>query len=94
MVDELRELGGPTVEEEKEEGKDGEDKEREGLPGRSLKVFDISYNSIRDMEPVCFCPNLQELCEFSNAWVRVQSMQRRHMINKWYFFLCRPRLVL
>lgn len=31
-------------------------------PGRTLKILDMSYNSIRDMDPVAFCPNLQELC--------------------------------
>jgi len=82
MVDELRELGGPTVEEEKEEGKDGEDKEREGLPGRSLKVFDISYNSIRDMEPVCFCPNLQELYIAQNKIKSIKGLKYLKHLRK------------
>ena len=34
-----------------------------GAPGISLKVLDISYNAIRDMQPVDFCPNLTELCK-------------------------------
>jgi hypothetical protein len=34
----------------------------EGRPGATLLVLDMSYNSIRDMEPVALCPNLQELC--------------------------------
>ncbi|GKY99910.1 hypothetical protein MPSEU_000944600 [Mayamaea pseudoterrestris] len=33
----------------------------DGAPGRNLRVLDISYNSIRDLAPVEFCPNLQEL---------------------------------
>lgn len=32
--------------------------------GQSLRVLDMSFNSIRDMQPVEFCPNLQELCKF------------------------------
>jgi protein phosphatase 1 regulatory subunit 7 len=36
---------------------DGED----GAPGKTLRVLDMSYNVIRDMQPVMFCPNLQEL---------------------------------
>lgn len=32
-------------------------------PGPSLRVLDMSYNSIRDMSPVKLCPNLQELCK-------------------------------
>jgi protein phosphatase 1 regulatory subunit 7 len=35
-----------------------------GAPGCNLRVLDISYNSIRDLQPVELCPNLQELCEF------------------------------
>lgn len=33
-----------------------------GAPGPTLKVLDMSYNVIRNMEPVKFCPNLTELC--------------------------------
>lgn len=31
-------------------------------PGPSLRVLDMSYNVIRDMQPVSLCENLQELC--------------------------------
>ena len=34
-----------------------------GLPGITLKVLDMSYNVIRDMQPVSLCPNLVELCK-------------------------------
>jgi hypothetical protein len=33
-----------------------------GAPGRTLTVLDMSYNVVRDMQPVELCPNLQELC--------------------------------
>jgi hypothetical protein len=33
-------------------------------PGPSLRTLDMSYNVIRDMEPVALCPNLKELCTF------------------------------
>jgi hypothetical protein len=48
MIDELRELNC---------GEEGH------VPGKTLRVLDISYNVIRDMGPVEFCPNLQELCK-------------------------------
>lgn len=35
-----------------------------GAPGATLTVLDMSYNVIRHMEPVQFCPNLVELCMF------------------------------
>jgi hypothetical protein len=35
-----------------------------GAPGVTLRVLDMSYNVIRDMQPVHFCPNLQELCTY------------------------------
>lgn len=39
--------------------------ELEGLDecGHHLRVLDMSYNVIRGMAPVQFCPNLQELCK-------------------------------
>lgn len=37
-----------------------------GAPGATLRILDMSYNVIRDMEPVKFCPNLTELCMYSN----------------------------
>jgi Leucine-rich repeat (LRR) protein len=51
MIDELRDLNN--------ESGDGTD----GVPGRLLRVLDMSYNVVRDMGPVEFCPNLQELCK-------------------------------
>lgn len=35
-----------------------------GAPGATLRVLDMSYNVIRDMQPVQCCPNLQELCKY------------------------------
>jgi Leucine-rich repeat (LRR) protein len=43
-----------------------DDKDEEnggGLPGQTLRVLDMSFNVIRDMQPVQFCPNLVELCK-------------------------------
>jgi len=34
-----------------------------GAPGQTIRVLDISYNVIRDMQPVEVCPNLVELCK-------------------------------
>lgn len=50
MIDELQDLN-------------NESEGSSGVPGKMLRVLDISYNVIRDMGPVEFCPNLQELCE-------------------------------
>ena len=42
---------------------EGLDSGKDGLPGKTLRVLDMSYNVIRDMAPVALCPNLQELCK-------------------------------
>lgn len=39
----------------------------DGAFGKTLTVLDMSYNVIRDMSPVKFCPNLTELCEFAEC---------------------------
>lgn len=70
QIDELRDLdgssggndaGGLKLEEEASND-DKKENENDGLPGKNLRVLDISYNVIRDMGPVSLCPNLQELC--------------------------------
>ena len=38
-----------------------------GGPGMTLRTLDMSYNSIRDMQPIEFCPNLQELCRWMDV---------------------------
>ena len=55
MVDELKNLN------------DGEG----GAPGMTLTNLDMSYNVIREMKPVEFCPNLQELCKSVEIFVAV-----------------------
>ena len=55
IIDELR---GLNNEDTRSNGEGGA-----GIPGKLLRVLDISYNVIRDMAPVEFCPNLQELCK-------------------------------
>ena len=42
------------------------DEGENGAPGQTLRVLDMSYNVIRDMKPVCACPNLLELCTYNN----------------------------
>ena len=44
---------------EKEENNNDDDDD--GLPAKNLRVLDISYNVIRDMNPISQCLNLQEL---------------------------------
>jgi len=41
----------------------GNDDSEEQDAGATVKTLDMSYNSIRDMEPVRFCPNLVDLCK-------------------------------
>ena len=41
---------------------EGLDADDEG-PGANLKIFDMSYNMIREMKPVQNCPHLMELCK-------------------------------
>ncbi|KAL7538639.1 hypothetical protein ACHAXR_008710 [Thalassiosira sp. AJA248-18] len=67
MVDELKELEG-----------DGED----GLPGRNLRVLDISYNVIRDMGPVSLCPNLQELYIAQNKIKSIKGLKHLKLLRK------------
>ena len=35
-----------------------------GVPCKTLRILDMSYNVIRDMGPVQYCPHLVELCKF------------------------------
>jgi hypothetical protein len=42
-----------------------------GAPGPTLRVLDMSYNMIREMKPVCLCPNLQELCKYIHYCISV-----------------------
>lgn len=44
-----------------------------GLPGGTLQILDLSYNVIRDMEPVKYCPNLVELCKLTWTSFRLHS---------------------
>jgi len=41
----------------------GDDESEEQNAGQTIKTLDMSYNVIRDMEPVRFCPNLVDLCK-------------------------------
>jgi len=68
MVDELRELNGV--------GGEG------GLPGRTLRVLDVSYNVIRDMAPVSFCLNLQELYIAQNKIKSIKGLKQLKLLRK------------
>lgn len=47
--------------------------------GTSLKILDMSYNAIRDMEPVRFCPNLVELYLANNKIKTLDGL--KHLTN-------------
>lgn len=67
MIDELNlnDLTPKSSSDDDESGNDAEKKEEtnddDGLPAKNLRVLDISYNVIRDMNPISQCLNLQEL---------------------------------
>jgi hypothetical protein len=51
-----------------------------GAPGATLRVLDMSYNVIRDMQPVQCCPNLQELCTYISYQWRIFSLHYTNLI--------------
>lgn len=61
QVEYLEELDG--------EGGDGDEKGT----GFHLKTLDMSYNVIRDMEPVMYCPNLVELCKYNVCYMQLPN---------------------
>ncbi|KAL7439437.1 hypothetical protein ACHAXM_006704 [Skeletonema potamos] len=66
MIDEINDLSPGEVEDNCEEESD------DGLPAKNLRVLDISYNVIRDMNPISRCLNLQELYIAQN---KIKSMR-------------------
>ncbi|CAB9524461.1 leucine rich repeat [Seminavis robusta] len=66
MVEELKNLN------------DGED----GTPGSTLTVLDMSYNVIRDMDPVSFCPNLTELYLANNKLKTMAGLKGLSKLRK------------
>ena len=57
---------------------DGED----GKPGTTLRVLDMSYNVIRDMEPVHLCPNLEELYLANNKLKVISGLKHLKKLRK------------
>mmetsp|Transcript_20308 Transcript_20308/g.29903 ORF Transcript_20308/g.29903 Transcript_20308/m.29903 type:complete len:420 (+) Transcript_20308:127-1386(+) len=57
---------------------EGED----GKPGVTLRVLDMSYNAIRDMGPVQFCPNLQELYLANNKLKTMAGLRHLSKLRK------------
>jgi len=53
-----------------------------GSPGISLKVLDMSYNSIRDMIPVKLCPNLTELYLANNKLKKIEGIWGLKQLKK------------
>ncbi|KAL3788956.1 hypothetical protein HJC23_000240 [Cyclotella cryptica] len=71
MIDELRDLNNGSGNKDENSADDNFESRVGFVPGGTLRVLDISYNVIRDMGPVEFCPNLQELLP------RAQSLSLR-----------------
>jgi len=53
-----------------------------GLTGRTLNVLDMSFNVIRDMAPVQFCPNLVELYLANNKIKEIKGLQSLTKLRK------------
>jgi protein phosphatase 1 regulatory subunit 7 len=45
-----------------------------GAPGSTLRVLDMSYNGIRDMQPVSLCPNLKDLYLANNKLKTISGL--------------------
>lgn len=54
----------------------------EGRPGITLRVLDMSYNVIRDMIPVSFCPNLQEIYLANNKIKDIKGLKNLSKLRK------------
>lgn len=61
------------------EGLDGGD---DGKPGITLRVLDMSYNIIRDMDPVHLCPNLEELYLANNKIKVISGLKHLKKLRK------------
>jgi len=89
QIDELRELDGSigSSNDDKLVEKEEEDEKKEksisdGLPGKNLRVLDISYNAIRDMGPVSVCSNLQELFIAQNKIKSIKGIKHLKLLRK------------
>ena len=90
QIDELRELDGcigSSNDDKLVEKEGGEDEKKEksisdGLPGKNLRVLDISYNSIRDMGPISVCANLQELYIAQNKIKSIKGIKHLKLLRK------------
>jgi len=61
---------------------EGLDSGKDGLPGKTLRVLDMSYNVIRDMDPVALCPNLQELYIANNKLKSMAGLKSLSQLKK------------
>jgi hypothetical protein len=53
-----------------------------GTPGTTLRVLDMSYNSIREMGPVSLCPHLTELYLANNKLKRIEGISGLTQLKK------------
>eukprot|EP00559_Dactyliosolen_fragilissimus_P004222 CAMPEP_0184865760 /NCGR_PEP_ID=MMETSP0580-20130426/18958_1 /TAXON_ID=1118495 /ORGANISM="Dactyliosolen fragilissimus" /LENGTH=342 /DNA_ID=CAMNT_0027365071 /DNA_START=303 /DNA_END=1331 /DNA_ORIENTATION=- len=64
-------------------GKDNSKEDDEpGIPGKTLKVLDMSYNVLRKMEPVKLCPNLLELYLANNKLKEIKGIENLNKLRK------------
>mmetsp|Transcript_10528 Transcript_10528/g.15910 ORF Transcript_10528/g.15910 Transcript_10528/m.15910 type:complete len:504 (+) Transcript_10528:171-1682(+) len=77
MIDEINDLcPGELVDKGEEEEED------DGLPAKNLRVLDISYNVIRDMNPISQCLNLQELYIAQNKIKSIRGIGQLTQLRK------------
>jgi protein phosphatase 1 regulatory subunit 7 len=53
-----------------------------GPPGNTLKILDMSYNAIRDMAPVAYCPHLVELYLANNKLKAMAGLRELSNLRK------------
>jgi len=75
MIDEIGDLSSGELVDNGEEDDDG-------LPATNLRVLDISYNVIRDMNPVSQCRNLQELYIAQNKIKSIRGIGQLTQLRK------------
>jgi Leucine-rich repeat (LRR) protein len=61
-----------------------------GAPGVTLTTLDMSYNAIRDMQPVEFCPNLTELCKWWTTMDSLSTSEGVHCLTNFLDFCLNP----
>lgn len=82
MIDEINDLSRGELVDNNGDEEDENNEEDDGLPARNLRVLDISYNVIRDMNPIAQCLNLQELYIAQNKIKSIRGIGQLTQLRK------------